>query len=96
MDLLLETLDLPITRDEYIAQAKKLEHLFVKAVVLPGVNDLIKHLTAVNIPCAVLLLLLENLNNSKFTVNRWPQVLHKSHSVLNQPATPIFSLNLMR
>jgi pseudouridine 5'-phosphatase len=53
VDLLLETLDLPITRDEYIAEAKSLEHLFVKASLLPGVERLVSHLSTSHIPMAV-------------------------------------------
>lgn len=53
VDLLLETLDLPITREEYITEANKLQHLFLTANLLPGVDKLITHLARHNIPIAV-------------------------------------------
>jgi pseudouridine 5'-phosphatase len=53
VDLLLETLELPITREEYINHAKKMEHLFEDANLLPGVSKLIQHLRHHNVPIAV-------------------------------------------
>lgn len=53
VDLLLETLGLPITREEYIEQAAKHVHLFQNANILPGVERLVSHLKKHNIPISV-------------------------------------------
>ncbi|XP_065888838.1 uncharacterized protein [Dysidea avara] len=52
--VLIDSLDLPMTPEEYLAEAKsKLEENFVDADLMPGATELIQHLHKVGIPMAV-------------------------------------------
>lgn len=52
--VLIESLDLPMTPQEYLAEAQsKLKERFVEADLMPGAAELIKHLHAHDIPMAV-------------------------------------------